>query len=339
MALLSIILPVYNVEAFLRQSLDSIFRQKNNCQCEVIIVNDGSTDNSLSIAREYEKRYNNLKVIDKANEGVSATRNKGLDEAKGDYVFFMDADDLLHPQALDIILPRLKQASPDILTWKFDAFYTHPKFSKTISESIIAELELSFQDAFNSLMQSGYAVSLCAKAIRRSLISNGICLDTTMTYGEDMFFSWKCFLLSKHIDYIDAPLYYYRQTGNSAVSRFHPQLFEKYSSAFDDIENFANERGLMSENLAKDINYHFACRLPALVNMELKAPYSKKQKIERLLNIISSNRISSALNSDERLTGSIYNLARAKNVEKMLYDARSAYIKSKILFPLKKILK
>ena len=88
MALLSIILPVYNVEALLRQSLDSIFRQKHNCECEVIIVTAGSTDNSLSIAREYEKRYNNLKVIDKANEGVSATRNKGLDEAKGDYVFF-----------------------------------------------------------------------------------------------------------------------------------------------------------------------------------------------------------------------------------------------------------
>ena len=86
--LISIILPIYNVEKYLRSSLDSIFCQDTS-DCEILLINDGSKDGSLSVLREYERRYDNIRVIDKPNEGVSATRNRGLDESKGEYFYFI----------------------------------------------------------------------------------------------------------------------------------------------------------------------------------------------------------------------------------------------------------
>ena len=116
--LISIILPVFNVEKYLRQSLDSIVSQ-DLTNCEVLLINDGSTDDSLDILNEYAQKYSRLQVIDKKNEGVSVTRNLGLDFAKGEYFIFMDADDLLHPELLSIVCKEIGNGYPDIITWDF----------------------------------------------------------------------------------------------------------------------------------------------------------------------------------------------------------------------------
>lgn len=339
MALLSIILPVYNVEAYLRQSLDSIFCQKEADDCEIILVNDGSTDSSLMIARDYEQAHSNVKVIDKPNEGVSSTRNRGIEEASGEYIFFMDADDLISPESIGVILHNLKTVKPDILSWQYQAFYSQPKYAVPINALPCKKIELSPQETFNYLMNYGIAVSVSTKAIKRSVIGYNIRFNTKMTYGEDMFFSWKCILKSKTVAILDYPLYHYRQTGNSAVSRFHGNLYENYAKAFNEIHSFAASVGISSDSIAKDIDYHFACRLTSLTNMETRAPYSKSQQEEHLLKIVDDCRISNALQTDNRLTGMIYSLARSRNVRKMLSNARKEQLKSKLLFPLKKLLK
>jgi len=90
---ISVIIPVYNMEKYLGECLDSILQQTLS-DLEMIIINDGSTDSSLSIIREYQKRDSRIVVIDKANAGVGAARNDGIKAATGDYLAFMDPDDM-----------------------------------------------------------------------------------------------------------------------------------------------------------------------------------------------------------------------------------------------------
>lgn len=93
---LSIIVPMYNVEHYLRQCLDSIYKL-DKIEKEVILVNDGSKDETLEIAKEYGEKYREITtVIDQHNSGLSITRNKGLEKAKGDYIYFFDGDDFLN---------------------------------------------------------------------------------------------------------------------------------------------------------------------------------------------------------------------------------------------------
>ena len=99
-----------------------------------MLINDGSKDGSLSILREYERKYQNVRVIDKVNEGVSTTRNRGIDECRGEYFYFMDADDILHPQLLSLLRKEILEKYPDIVVWDFTTFYTNPKFVLIPSE-------------------------------------------------------------------------------------------------------------------------------------------------------------------------------------------------------------
>lgn len=336
--LISIILPVYNVEQYVRHSLDSIFCQDTS-DCEIILINDGSSDGSLSILREYENKYSNIRVIDKVNEGVSATRNRGLDECNGEYFYFMDSDDRLHPDLLSFLKNEIKGSQPDIITWDFSTYYTTPKYAIIPVDLIIEQVENSHKEAFNYLMSKGIAVSLCSKAIRKDLVNHNLRFDPTMSYGEDLFFSWKVILLASNIRYIHIPLYYYLQSNNSATSRFHMNLYEHYRKAFNDIYKFIKEYKMDSDEVLNSIDYHFACRLPALTSMEAKAPYSLEQKKAHLSLILKDVNIQNGLKHNPKLNSEIFLFAREGDVGKMLKMARITSIKSKLMFPLKKLFK
>lgn len=336
--LISIILPVYNVEPYLRASLDSVFCQDTS-DCEILLINDGSKDGSLAVLREYEKRFYNIRVIDKPNEGVSTTRNRGLDECKGEYFYFMDSDDMLHPQLLSLLRNEIHASRPDMVVWDFTTFYTKPKFIAIPNDPVVEQVENGQKEAFNYLMAEGAAVSLCNKVIRKNIVGDIIRLDSSMTYGEDMFFCWKAILLADNIRYIRLPLYYYLQSGSGATNRFHPNLYEHYRKAFDDIRGFVEQQGMASPEVIASIDYHFACRIPALTSMEIKAPYSYKQKKQHLTLILKDEYIQRGLQRNSHLNGQLFVLARNGNVSSMLRKACFDSLKSKMLSPLKKLLK
>ena len=103
MAALSIIIPVYNVQDYLSHCLDSLYAQVDDT-VEVILVNDGSTDDSLNICRRYADSYSNTVIIDKENGGLSDARNVGTKVATGDYIYYLDGDDWLAPNAIKTLL-------------------------------------------------------------------------------------------------------------------------------------------------------------------------------------------------------------------------------------------
>ena len=119
--ILSIIVSVYNAEKYLETCLESLLNQDiDKSMYEIICVNDGSTDGSFAILKEYEKQYDNVVLIDKENEGVSIARNIGLEKARGDYVWFIDADDWVARQCFGIIKQEIEKYDPSVVQIGFD---------------------------------------------------------------------------------------------------------------------------------------------------------------------------------------------------------------------------
>lgn len=113
---LSIILTVYNKEQYLRRVLDSLLGQDNAdlCEYEILAVNDGSSDKSEDILKEYAEKYNKIKIVNQGNQGLSMARNNGLDIADGDYVWFVDADDILSSHSVKLISDAMV-STPDVI--------------------------------------------------------------------------------------------------------------------------------------------------------------------------------------------------------------------------------
>lgn len=117
----SIIIPVYNVEKYLAECLDSAIRQSHSNK-EIIIINDGSTDNSAEIIAEFQRNYNNITVVTTKNQGLSLARNTGLEKANGDYIIFLDSDDWLEKETLASCLNAVKKHNADIVFFNAEAF-------------------------------------------------------------------------------------------------------------------------------------------------------------------------------------------------------------------------
>ncbi len=114
----SIIIPVYNVEKYLKECLNSVVNQTLK-EIEIICVDDGSTDNSLSILEEYAKKDNRINLLKQENSGAGAARNKGLDSARGEYIYFLDSDDFLELNAIEILYNQIAKNQADICFFKF----------------------------------------------------------------------------------------------------------------------------------------------------------------------------------------------------------------------------
>lgn len=120
--MVSVIVPIYNVEAYLRRALDSILSQTHK-DWEAILVDDGSTDSSGEIAEEYAKRDRRFKVVHKENGGLSDARNAGLQHISGEHLLFLDADDFFHPQLMELCLKAIQRDGSDIACFTYDRTY------------------------------------------------------------------------------------------------------------------------------------------------------------------------------------------------------------------------
>ena len=119
---ISVIIPIYNVERYLRRALDSLLAQTHN-NWEAILVDDGSPDSCGTIADEYAQRDGRFLVFHRTNEGVSAARNFGMSHACGKYLLFLDPDDFLHPQLMDICFRTAEKEGSDMIVFTYDHYY------------------------------------------------------------------------------------------------------------------------------------------------------------------------------------------------------------------------
>lgn len=213
---ISIIIPVYNAEKTIRRCLKSIMSSEYE-EYEVIIVDDGSTDNSASILFEYANRDHRIKVINQSNSGPSLARNKGLELAKGDIITFIDSDDYVRKDYLDQLAKAFTEQDADVVFFEFHRvtpdgteLSTHhlPKIQTEYYQNLIA---LSEADMF------GYT---WIKAFRRG-ISHEMYFDAEINLFEDELFT--CRLLEKTVKlyFLNEAIYYYVRTEGTLVRRTH----------------------------------------------------------------------------------------------------------------------
>lgn len=145
---ISVVIPVYNVEKFLPRCLDSVLMQTFT-NIEIICINDGSEDGCPTILKEYAAKDKRLRIVSQPNRGLSAARNVGLDMANGEYIFFLDSDDFLHPQTLDIFYNvALKTNAPLIISSDFNKFYDE---NYVISDNFLPVQDTKYKLSANPL--------------------------------------------------------------------------------------------------------------------------------------------------------------------------------------------
>ena len=278
---ISVILPVYNAEKYLRNTLDSVLGG-NFSYFEIVAVNDGSRDSSLAILEEYRERDARVKVIDKPNTGVSDTRNVGIAAAEGDYLAFLDADDVYSPEYLERMYSATTDSGADVTVCSYVTFRGEaPTFPTT--ESTEAK-----PTTIRELLDTGLMTSMCVKLVRKSIIiDNGIAFDKDLAFGEDLFFAWRACISSEKTVRLDDKLYGYRMSAEGATAKYHDRLYHKYKAAFESLKEYALGHNA-GEDSIREIDIHFVKRLPTLSFMCARSKdgfFKKRRYIKRSLTI------------------------------------------------------
>ena len=232
--LISVIIPVYNVEAYLPRCLDSVI-QNTYRELEIICVDDGSTDGSPEILRDYAQRDARITVITKENGGVSSARNAGLDRMTGEFVTFIDSDDFVHPQHFELLRKVQILSGADIAVTQFQNVYDDQPVSEMTMHSIeIKDIELlDLHQAMKKKMTHSYCTVLLfpSRLVGDTRFRHGFSL------GEDTIFCLEVFERSKAIKFgmvAACTYYYYRDRAESLVnSRTEKDVLKFFSYLVD----------------------------------------------------------------------------------------------------------
>lgn len=215
--LFSIIIPVYNVEKYLHDCLDSVLGQSFS-DWEAICVNDGSTDGSADILEEYAEKDHRFKVVSQANGGLSAARNTGLKEAKGEYVLFLDSDDWLEKNALQVLSTNM--TDEDMLCFSGRRYFENERLYNE-ADQLKAQTYFSGMDYYNeNALQSRDFAFVCVvlRAYKRSLlIDNGLWFKEGIFHEDNFFTPLACFY-ARRVKVINECLYDYRIRANSITT-------------------------------------------------------------------------------------------------------------------------
>lgn len=210
MSKLSVIIPAYNVEAFLPQCLDSIFSQDYS-DFEVICVNDGSTDRTLNLLEEYAAEQPKLRVFSQQNKGMSAARNHGLEMAEGEYVMFVDSDDWLCNGALDKLVTVLK--GEDVVCFNAKKFIEqtgeYQENKLPADDGVVTGWEYFNKNRLTST--AIHFVCIWQRAYRRSFLeSQGLRFEETVKRAEDDLFTTMVMYHAQTVKAVDECMYIYR---------------------------------------------------------------------------------------------------------------------------------
>lgn len=213
---ISIIIPVYNAGKFIGKCLDSIASQTFS-EFEVICIDDGSVDESSSILSEYASRYKNITVIRQKNMGQGPTRNLGVSLAVGKYIKFVDADDYLHPDALQILYETAEKTKSDIIVCK--AFCVNETGDNVSALKMWNNLIGNYSK--KDLLNIDFFNNACSPVLWDKLINADIakiCLSPALKRGQDFVTLIKYFALSNNVFFIKDRLYYYRHHVSSVMA-------------------------------------------------------------------------------------------------------------------------
>ena len=295
---LSIIVPIYQVEQYIRPCIESIYRQDlSEEDFEVILVNDGTRDNSLGVISDLIAHHHNISVVEQANQGLSAARNRGLKEAKGLYILFLDSDDLLADHTLCCLITDAVHEQPDLLI---------AGFCKMTDEEI-AHLSSNRHQPSPNTQYTGSIVKSGAEAFiedlnpqqcyvwrtlyRRAFLTDNSISFITGIYFEDVPFTTECYLKARKCIVTDYTFYIYRQRPGSIVSAinkrkvmdFHRVLASLWDMHQKMMLTTAEQKKLMDTIYATfAIEIWYICHTPSLLVESREIISDLKQRVPNL---------------------------------------------------------
>ena len=228
---ISVIIPVYNVECYLSECVESVLVQSYG-NIEVILVDDGSPDNCGMLCDDFARKDPRVRVIHKDNGGLSDARNVGLAAAVGEYVLFLDGDDYWDDKdALQRLIERIAVTGADVLNFSYKKRYVDTGKTERYFENIPPMPEgLSLRDQLDWLTEKGlYIASSCVKLARRSLLE-GLEFPSGV-YSEDIPWSAELLLNAKSMDFVCENFYCYRQRSGSITKNLKDKRCEDLASA------------------------------------------------------------------------------------------------------------
>lgn len=239
---ISLIIPVYNVEKYIHKTLESVLAQTFT-DYEVIMINDGSTDGSLAVLEEYANKYENFKLIDQNNCGLSRARNVGVKAAVGDYIAFLDSDDFLAPDFLEVLYNSAEENGADIACCNYYLYYDKsckkfymPFTAKTgVYSNEIALKKLILDISFHFFMWN--------KLFKRILFVDNDIIFYDM-YFEDVAVCPQLFFYANKVSFVNKALYYYRRHEGSIISLIDAPKTNDFIKSFGIIRNFLEEKNV-----------------------------------------------------------------------------------------------
>lgn len=250
---LTIVIPVYNAEKYLERCILSLLNQ-NAKDYELILIDDGSRDNSGKICDRYAEKYNNIRVIHKENGGVSSARNLGIDEAKGEYITFIDADDFVSSNYFATVFNYINNYKTD---WFLFNLYRQKPSGNFFAQKLPLDdgdyddpdCLIYYSVAYYSFVNGSYT-----KIHKTSIIKeNNLRFNENIKLCEDNIFALDYIASIKNFTICDAPMYFYAINEGSATQKRKLQYFADDDFLFFKYENLINTKN--REELSLDLLY------------------------------------------------------------------------------------
>ena len=280
---ISVIVPVYNVEQYLERCVDSIINQTYT-NLEIILVNDGSTDNSGKLCDELAKKDERIRVIHKENGGLSDARNRGIDEAESDLVGFIDSDDYIDSDMYEVLLKNLNNTDADLsMCALYDVYNNTPEAQVTNKET----WELSSEQAIKMVMEAKIlSVTAVNKLYRKSLFT-----DLKFEVGkiaEDAFIMIKLLDKCEKIVATNEKKYYYVHRENSITTQKFSTKFLNVIEAYEQNSNIILEKYPKLKDVAQTrMNWAYFYVLDRLL---LDDNYNDKELENKLISYLKNHR-------------------------------------------------
>ena len=209
--MISVIIPIYNVEKYLESCLESIESQTYQ-DIEVLMVDDGSTDRSGHICEKFVERDNRFLAFHRKNEGISASRNFGLDQAKGDFICFIDSDDYIHPRMIETLADALSDEVSFSMVYGKRTAKRDERFDESIPPVTICDQDAMMRGLFGTSDHEIQYQAIWNKLFRRSLIAD---LRFKDIVAEDVEYMMRVYLRTDKVALIPQEMYYYYQRTDS----------------------------------------------------------------------------------------------------------------------------
>ena len=243
----SVIVPVYGVESFLEQCVESILAQ-DFFDYELILVDDGSPDRCPEICDAYAREYSQIRVVHKHNGGLSSARNAGTEAAEGKYIWWVDADDWIADGALSALHHACQGNDPDMVKFNHYRFRKEPKevCSNAHPGAYHGESEIRtlLDQAFYT--PGEYCLSACCHLYKREFLrEHQFCFVSEREVGsEDYLFNLQTLVCARRFHVIDTPLYFYRLRVGSLTQRYRTNLLEQYTNLYRQLKHYYHQRQL-----------------------------------------------------------------------------------------------